>query len=155
MFVFEVLDVFAEKMRTVEGCNAAPVKFAYFERVWKCALCTRTTLEKVAGVLAGRRDLEPVIIACEAREGLKHFVCDRLCLIDDHSHLGAGLVERVTTFGFAGVICDEAFDLRAGVITSNQELNDLKDLAAIRDIDLFADVLYVFIRLIFKLLVRR
>ncbi len=155
MFVFEVLDVFAEKMWTVEGCDSAPVKLAYFELVWEGILSLCATLEEMAGVLAGRRDLKPVVIAREAREGLKHFVRDRLCLVDDHSHLGAGLVEWVTTFGFAGVICDEAFDLASGVITSNQKLNDLKDLATIRDIDLFADVLYVLIRLIFKLLVRR
>jgi hypothetical protein len=61
----------------------------------------------------------------------------------------------MSTFSFAGVICDEAFDLAAGVITGNQELNDFEYLTAIRDIDLFADVLYVLIRLIFKLLVRR
>ena len=155
MFVFEVLDVFAEKMRTIESCNAAPVEFAYFERVWKCALCFCAALEKVPGVLAGRRDLKPVVIAREAREGLKHFVRNRFCLVDDHSHLSAGFVEWVTTFGFAGVICDEAFDLAAGVVASDQELNDLKDLAAIRNIDLFAYVFYVLIRLIFKLLVRR
>ena len=155
MFVFEMLDVFAEKMRTIEGCDSAPVKFAYFQLVWECAFCFCTTLKEMARVLAGRRDLKPVIIARKTREGLEHFVRDRLCLVDDHSHLGAGLVKRVTTFGFAGVICHEAFDLAAGVITSNQKLNDFKDLAAIRDIDLFADVLYVLIRLIFKLLVRR
>ena len=85
----------------------------------------------MAGVLAGRRDFEPIVIARKTTKSLKHLIRDRLCLIDDYSHLGAGLVERVTTFSFAGVICDEAFDLAAGVVTSNQELNDLKDLAAI------------------------
>ena len=111
MFVFEVLDVFAEKMRTIKGCDSAPIKFAYFELVWECVLSLRATLEKVAGVLAGRRDLKPVVIACESTKSLEHFVRDGLCLVDDHSHLGAWLVERVTTFGFAGVICHEAFDL--------------------------------------------
>jgi hypothetical protein len=61
----------------------------------------------------------------------------------------------MSTFGFAGVICHEAFDLAACVVARDQELNDLKDLAAIRDIDFFTDVFYVLIRLIFKLLVRR
>jgi hypothetical protein len=61
----------------------------------------------------------------------------------------------MSPFGFAGVICYEAFDLAAGIVACDQELYDLKDLAAIRDIDFFADVLYVFVRLIFKLLVRR
>ena len=150
-----MLDVFAEKMRAVECRDTTPVKFAYFKRVWKSILSTRAALEKMAAILAGRRDFKPVVITCKTRKSLEHFIGDRFSFIDDHSHLGAGFVEWVTTFGFAGVICHEAFDLAAGIVACDQELYDLKDLAAIRDIDLFADVLYVLIRLILKLLVRR
>ena len=153
MFVFEMLDVFTEKMRTIECCDTAPVKLANVELVWEGILSLRAALEKVARVLARRRDFEPVVIACESTKGLKHFIRDRLCLVDDHSHLGAGFVERMTPFGFSGIICDEAFDLAACVVARDQEFYDLKDLTAIRDIDLFAYVFYVLIRLIFKLLV--
>ena len=85
----------------------------------------------MAGVFAWRGDLEPIVIARKSREGSEHLIRDRLCLIDNDSHLGAGFVKRVTPFGFTGIICDETFDFRAGIITSDQELNDLKDLAAI------------------------
>jgi hypothetical protein len=61
----------------------------------------------------------------------------------------------MSTFRFAGVICDEAFDLAARIVARDKELYDLKNLSAIRHINLFANVLYVLIRLIFKLLVRR
>ena len=114
-----MLDVFAEKMRAVECRDTTPVEFAYFKRVWEGILCTRTTLEKVAAVFAGRRDLKPVVITCKARESLEHFVGDRLSFIYDHSHLCAGLVERMSTFGFAGVICHETFDLAAGIIAGD------------------------------------
>ena len=155
MFVLKMLDVFAEKMRAVKGCHTTPVKLTDVEFVWECVFCFCAALEKMAAIFAGRGDLEPVVIAREARESLKHFVRDRLGLVDNDSHLGAGLIERMSTFGFAGVVCDEAFDLRAGVVTGYEKLYDLEYLSAIRDIDLFADVLYVLIRLIFKLLVRR
>ncbi len=155
MFVFEMLDVFAEKMRAVKGRHATPVKLTDVEFVWECVFCFCTTLEKVAAILAGRRYLKPVVIARKAREGLEHFVCNRFGLVDNDSHLGAGLVEWVTTFRFAGIICHETFDLATCVVAGYEKLYDLEYLSAIRNIDLFADVLYVLIRLIFKLLVRR
>ena len=150
-----MLDVFAKKMRAVECRDTTPVEFAYFKRVWEGILSTRAALKKVAAILAGRRDFKPVVIACKTRESLEHFIGDRFSFVNDHGHLSAGFVERMPTFGFAGVICHEAFDLATGIVACDKKLYDLKYLTAIRDIDLFADILYVLIRLIFKLLVRR
>ena len=126
-----MLDVFAEKMRAVECRDTTPVKLTHFERVRKAFLSPCTALEKVPRVLAGRGDFEPIVIACETRECLEHFVCDRLSFVYDHSHLCAGLIERMSPFGFAGIICHEAFDLAAGVVARNEELYDLKYLPAI------------------------